>query len=337
MDARRHWILAVTYVLLSAQVLLVFLVRPGIEGHLSAVFQDWIYGRAHKPYCYRVLVPGTVRLITEATPERIRDAVRARTVDMKRLHAFRWNLDYAYEYLVTIVILFGCFVAFAYVMRGLARSFYDYPPLVADLTPVVSFILLPVFFRYFSYLYDPATLLLYGVATLAVYRRKLLLLYVIMVLATFNKETSIVLVAWFVAREYRERPRRRMVLHAALLTVLYAALRVGIGVVYRDNPGPVVEFHLFDHNLQLLRRPLALVWFLMLITGSMLLLREGWREKRPYLRRILLVTVIPLVAGGVFFGYVDELRGYYEAFPAFVLLILPTLVRIFRPNHSRVA
>ena len=47
--------------------------------------------------------------------------------------------------------------------------------------------------------------------------------------------------------------------------------------------------------------------------------------------------IIPLVLLTLFLGYLDELRDYYEVYPALLLLIAYSVVKIFSVDISIVA
>ena len=321
--------LFILYCVVVGQTLFAFLVRPGLEGNMRAVFQDLVYGKAHKPYVYRTLLPTTVRLIANATPDAIKERTKGFAEGRKRMILLRWNHDYLYEYLVASVLMFGCFLWLAYILRRLIRMFYTYPPVVSDLAPVVAFLALPLFFRYFSYIYDPATLLIFGLTIGIVYERRIVLFYLLFILAAINKETGVLLIGWFVVREIGHRSASSIVIHGVVLAVIFTAIKSLLVYTFQDNPGSFYEPHLLDHNLKLaFEQPVKFTGFVLVTVFTVLLLREGWSSKNHFLRLTLGVTIVPLLASGFFFGFVDELRGYYEAFSLMFLLCLPSLGRI---------
>jgi len=326
----RQITLLIFYCVVVGQVLFAFVVRPGLEGNMRAVFQDLVYGKAHKPYVYRTLLPTTVRVIADVTPDAIKERANRFGEGRKRMALLRWNHDYLYEYLVASTLMFGCFLWLAYILRRLVRTFYPtYPPLVADLSPVLAFLALPLFFRYFSYIYDPATLLIFGLAIGVVYERRLALFYLLFVVAAFNKETAILLVGWFVVREAGHRSVGKIAIHVAAMVVIFAAIKTLLAIVFKENPGSFYEPHLLDHNLKLaFAQPLKFAGFAAVIVGTVLLLRDHWSTKNHFLRWAFGVTIVPLLASGIFFGFVDELRGYYEVFSLLFLLCLPSLGRL---------
>ncbi|MCZ6766655.1 MAG: hypothetical protein O7D32_06960 [bacterium] len=325
----RHITLFIIYCVVVGQALFAFVVRPGLEGNMRAVFQELVYGEAHKPYVYRTLLPTTVRVIAEVTPEAIKEKTKGFAEGRKRMRLLRWNHAYLYEYLVASALMFGCFLWLAYVLRRLVRTFYTYPPVVSDLAPVLAFLALPLFFRYFSYIYDPATLLIFGLAIGVVYERRLVMFYLLFVLASFNKETGVLLIGWFVVREIGHRSAGNIAIHGIVMAVIFTAIKSLLVYIFRDNPGSFYEPHLLDHNLKLaFEQPLKFAGFALVTVFTVLLLREGWSSKNHFLRWTFGVTIVPLLVSGMFFGFVDELRGYYEAFSLIFLLCLPSLGRM---------
>ena len=76
-----------------------------------------------------------------------------------------------------------------------------------------------------------------------------------------------------------------------------------------------------------LQHPVSALYFITVILLFAVVIGRSWREKPSFLRYGLLITVIPLFILHLFFGYIDELRGYYEALPFAFLLSLPTVAR----------
>jgi hypothetical protein len=185
-------------------VLFVFVVYPGFNGYDRAMFPDMVYGKAYKPFVYRTLLPSAVRAVAEVTPDAVKNRISPAVE--RRMHLLQIpesERGYAYEYFVALVLMYCCFVGLAYTLRHLTAWFYDYPAFVADLAPVGGLLVLPVFFKYYSYVYDPCTLLLFSLAVASIVARKRRLFYLLFVLATFNKETSILLSGLFFIYEYQ--------------------------------------------------------------------------------------------------------------------------------------
>jgi hypothetical protein len=319
----RKLVVFLLYLLTSALVLFVFVLRPGINGYSRAMFPDLVYGRSYKPFVCRTLFPSAVRAVVEVTPtalkERISLAYQHRKIRLVEM--LKWQEEYVYEYFVALALMFCCLVGFAFTLRHLTTLFYDYPCFVADLAPVGGLMVLPVFFRYYSYIYDPCTLLLFALAVSSLVTRKRVLFYVIFVLASFIQEIGFM-------------RKTTLVRHLLFQASLWVAIRGLILFLFRNNPGSMLEIHL-THNAELLFRPVWLLYFIGVIVIFWALVSYGWARKPVFLRKGLLITLIPLVSLSFFFGYVDELRDYYEAYPFLFLLLVPTMVDLFGPSPQR--
>ncbi len=331
----RKLIIFLLYLLTSGLVLFVFDVYPGFDGNAHIMFPDMVYGKAYKPYVLRTLLPGAVRAVAEVTPDTVKDRVNPSLEKrMHLLHLREWDERYTYEYFVALLLMLSCFVGLAYTLRHLTAWFYDYPAFVGDLAPVGGLLVLPVFFKYYSYIYDPGTLLLFSLAVASIVARKRLLFYLLFVLASFNKETSILLCGLFFLYEYPVMRKSVLIGHLLGQLSLWVAIRAFLVFIFRNNPGPWLEFHL-THIVDVLRGPIASLRFVGIIAVMWLLTGYGWARKPAFLRKGLLVTLIPLAVLAVFFGFVDELRDYYEAFPFLFLLWLPTIVEAFGLSAGR--
>ena len=334
-DTRWRWFtLAVLYSLASSLVLFIFIMKPpGIHGAGGNTFPDMIAGTARKPFVFRQLIPTTVRLVAGVIPTSVTTRLQQMHHGQKRgpLLAFlQWEPARTHEYLVAALIAFGCFFAFACTLRYLIGRFYDFPSFVSDLAPIGALLILPVFFRAAAYIYDPATLCLSTLAVACMVRGAYPLFYLVFALAAFNKETSILLIPLFMVHaRLQGTPRVTCMWHGLFLGIVWGVIKGYVTVQFRGNRGGFVEFHLLDHNLRLLGEPVYLFYFILVAAAFAALIRHGWGGRPLFLRAGLGITLVPLLALALFLGYIDELRGYYEAVPFLFLLALPTVVERF--------
>lgn len=323
---RSLWI-AATYLLTAWFVLLLFLEEPGLRNP-HARLPNMISGQAHRPFVTRVLFAGAVQTVSRLTPASVRGTVSNWAQGRRRVRALGWEPAFVYEYVIATGLWFLCLAGAAVLLRHLVRLFYDVPDFVADLAPIGGLLPLPLMFRYSSYVYDPLTIFLAALALIPLATRRRLRFYALFVLATFNKETSALMIAVFVLRERGLLQRRRLLAHVLAMASLWLAVRAALVYCFRDNPGTFLPIHI-RHNMELPLRPLASLYFLVVLLGFWLLVRHGWARKPLLLRQGLFVTLGPLLAAAVVFGFADELRDYYEAFPFVFLLCVPSLVEIF--------
>lgn len=340
MDSRsqllRGLILAGLYAACAGVVLLVFVRGNGINYMPAAKLEDMIYGSAEKPYVQRMLLPAAVRLTAGAGEA----AVDALGLDQLESWTRPGNFVYyltkpanvpeslSFEYAICFGWMYVCLLGFACLLRLLIRRFYDrYPSFVGDLAPAFAVVLLPpIFFRYVNYVYDPATLCTFTLGIYAVFARRHAVYYPALALAAVNKETAVLLPALFWLEHRRRMPGARLAMHLAAQLAVYGAVGYGKALLFRDNPGASLELQLFVHNLPILGHVLAWVFTLGVVIPLALLVIHGWRSKPRMLRNGLALTGLPLAAAAPLFGFIDELRIFYEIYPFVVLLALPTVV-----------
>jgi hypothetical protein len=342
-----YWMLLLfLYASASSLVMTLFVQRGGVLIG-KANWLVMVEGTAPRPFSYRTLVPTTTRLLLWAAAlppggggrdgtalTRAGDtAVQWATLNLARPSAVAPGhvLEFAACFGVMFVALFG----FALVLRRLVRAVYPTPPAVADLASLVALVIIPaVFFRAENVIYDPMTLLMFTLGVYLIYIRSRLLYFLVFLLATVNKETSILLVPLFVLREQGVLRRWTLALLAAGQVLAFLGVKAAIAYALRGTPGSFVEFHLYDHNLGLVTQPAFYVKTFGVVIPLALMTVLDWKEKPSFLRRGLLVCLLPLVAFALFLGYVDELRDYYEAYPFVVLLALPSVRKLLEGERG---
>ena len=312
----------------SVNVIVIFIFRFGLNAGYWSRFVDMVSGTAYRPFVYRALVPALVRFVSWITPQAIKDYVREINQSGRLVAMLGWERAYLYEYFVGVLIFFFLIVGTAFVLRQLVRRFYDFPPSVADISPVIAITVLPVFFRYFNYVYDPATLFLFSFALFCLVKNNIPLFYATFALATVNKETSLLLIGLFALYRYGKMEKQKLFGNLILLFIVFCSIKFAIDYIYRFNPGVFVEVH-FDHTLDVLTHPLLLGYFLVFIFVPGGLISIKWKSKPIILRYGLLLMFIPSFVLGIVFGYIDETRIYYECYPFAFLLIVPTTVDLF--------
>jgi len=120
-------------------------------------------------------------------------------------------------------------------------------------------------------------------AIVLIAKRKPISFYIVFVLATLNKETSILLVGLFFIRELGVVRNFSLAGHVLLQVSLWVALRALIMVMFKNNPGSFFDIHLV-HNLGLISKPTGLLYFVGVILIFAVLIRYGWVQKPIFLR-----------------------------------------------------
>jgi hypothetical protein len=297
--------------------------RSAVDDYWKARVPDVVYGRAHRPYVQRILVPKTIRIIRQILPRWALRAIR-RTVSGAPLRLPRkfgqlgWEPEYLTEYVVAIPILFGTLLAFPYALRRLFTDLYT-APRAAFLAPVLALALLPPLFfeRGTHYLYDFATLLLFTLALAFLAERRIVPFYVVFVLGLLNKETMALASLVFVLDARRWMARRSVAVHALAQVGLIVATQAALRIAFAHNPGGSVEWHLVK-NLRLARTATQAAGTLLVFCTAVLVLSRI--DRKPSILKRALVALAPLLAASILFGIYGETRAFYEAYPVVFLL-----------------
>ncbi|UCH84985.1 MAG: hypothetical protein JSW50_04650 [Candidatus Latescibacterota bacterium] len=330
------WTLLVT--VLSACVLAVF-VRPtprhsGLNQFEQSKFIDMVEGTAYKPFVYRALLPTGVRLVRVVTPTAIQhslaDFVDNHDFTRGAFDTLKWETHMAYSYLIACVLMYLSFVVFAYYVMKLvifvSETLQD-NALTRLIISGLALLGLPAFFWYVSYLYDPPQLALFTASLYFLARREMSTFLLFFTLTCINKETAVLLIPIYAVTCNDQHPRRRYLSYLLAMVVIFGIIKLFITLAYRDNPGSFVAFHQFRHNAEWLMEG----WSLSDIATFCLvifLLVYRWKQKPYFLKAGFLCTMIPLFVLAIFLGYIDEWRGYYEAYPLAVGLILDSFQRL---------
>lgn len=323
-----RYLVFLLYALVAGVVLVMFLRHPGIGGFPFATVPDVIYGRAHVPYVHRALVPTMVRLTIALVPAEarvsLREAARQDSTISTIVRKLDWEVEFLLEYLVAALFAYFLLLAFAFSARYLFTGVYQSRPAFGNLVGLAALLGLPPHFQYQNYLYDPATLFLFTLGLALMVRGNWLAYVFVFALGCLNKETTILLTLVFATYFGTMGRMERGLFHKLTIAqlLIFLSIEAALWVTFRGNPGSLVQFHLFDHNLGQLY-PYSLPTFCSWI-GVMLLMTYRWAEKPSFLKHALLVS-LPLFVLTALFGYLDEFRDYYEVYPIALLLSAHTI------------
>ncbi len=294
----------------------------------------FVEGTASRPFMTRALTFWTIRIVVAATPARAREAVEQNKLVQQLLKTdyvskeLGWTPHF-YECLIAFALSFLCLLLFSRLCSALWRSFYTPTDPHADMFSIVVLLGLPPMFGWNAQHYDFPTILLYTLCLYFMRRQNWRLYFPAFILACFSKETAVLLPLVFALVFVSHHRDDRLIYWGVLASQLLLALliRGWVSFLYRANPGHPLEFHLFDHNLRVLTRPYSVETFLTwsLIAAAVL----AHRTSKPWLLRVAAGMLVPMLVLSVFFGWLDELRAYYEAYVPAMLLASQSFIRLF--------
>ncbi|MBN1634321.1 MAG: hypothetical protein JW917_09170 [Ignavibacteria bacterium] len=305
---------------LSIIVFLAF-IYPVNKKHRPFDVDDMIEGKYRKPYVYRTLVPTTIRIISNIIPESIHKNTEYFVRQNSKLNAtfdnLEWQKEVALKFFISSVFMILSFIAFGYLIPNFVFLFTEIARTYLNKIFIsgLSLVLLPGFFLYGSHIYDPPQLFLFALALYVLYKRKFSLFYPLFILVTINKETSLLLVGIFFFYFYRKIPEKKYVYLIITYVFTYLVVRLFIIYIFSENEGPFLEYHFSEHNLSIRYSLIALTmnsgFFILLVLLNFL----GWKTKPEFIKISFWVIFIPTFVLTIFFGYLDELRIYYELYP----------------------
>jgi hypothetical protein len=186
--------------------------------------------------------------------------------------------------------------------------------------------LVPLFIEQ-RHIYDLPTLFLFTLALYLLARNDFGKYLVAFAITTFSKETSLFLFLLF-AIQFRKMERRTFLKFGFVQLLVYVVIRLGLIVLYRDNPGSLLEFHLWDHLPAYLQYPLPTIVLFCAILGIVGIGILHLRDESPFLRNALLVIGVPTLVLYFVFGVPFEVRVFFEAYPAVFLLIAESVTQL---------
>lgn len=305
--------------------------QVGINAFRCAKFGDMVYGRAWKPYVARAFVPFVIRTAVSVIPPEREKAINEKIWENKTFKLmndkWRWEKAFLTEYLIGCIIMYLALVGFFFAFRYLFKTIYEAPDKLLDLTSLVALLGLPVMFKYTSFIYDFATLFLFTLGLALMAREKWIPFLLVYTLACFNKETTIFLTMLFVIYFwFCSCARLGKLLFVKVLSAqigIYLIIRIVLIYFFHDNRGgfllDVISI-LAKHNLEMSPYSIEAVCYLFIA----IMILYKWKEKPAFLKCGLWILP-PLLLLCLFFGYFDELRDYYEAYPIVLLLIAHTM------------
>jgi len=297
-------------------------VKTGINGYSRARFEDLVEGRAFRPYVERPLIPFLVRNLSAAVPSAL-----ARDIDnwagprIPELSVDRPEICFTHL-LISAALWYASIVGFAFCLMKLTRAFYDSADSAFLGIAVAAVAGLPTFFLYNSYIYDFSQLFLFTVCLLSLAKREWIRFILLFALASWNKETAILLTVIFAIQYRRLLPRASFLGLLGIQLATYSAIRIIIFRATAGNPGLPVELHI-SHNLLL--APYSMGQFAA-FTAIVILTIYDWGNKPLFFRNGLAIA-IPMIILAFLFGYIDEYRDFYELYPVIVLLTAHTVVK----------
>lgn len=313
--------------------------------------ESMMTGKAIKPHIYRQMMPTLAHGVIAVTPQAVQESVTegmSGWLDTPRsmfasMVSYRHpggkppelRDEWLYPFTVMVILDYLFLMGYVYYVWRLAQALFPALFPVQVLAPVLALLAIPPFCAKFAYIYDFPVLFFSAWLPYLLLKQRLWLYTLMVGVATYNKETSVFLLAAFVLYGWKMLPPAVWRYHAAFQLGLIAVVKLALTVYWAESPGEFLWTRgLYDHVMTNLDGFAVYTW-LGLIAAT-LLIGSYWQEK-PFLLRCW----VPLAPVSAFcwlvFGMRNEYRVMYEVFPPLVLLACHTVARAAQWHESRTA
>jgi hypothetical protein len=320
-------LIGVLYMVVAAVPITVGMFRPGLINYDRATLQDMIYGSAYRPFVKRQLVPLLVRAGKACIPASALHQFSDYLAKLKLLKMLKWPKAFAVEFLLALTIMYFSLIAFLLVLRHFLQIFFCMSHIKSHLFTLGMGLVLPVTFSGNMYVYDTTQLFLFTAGLVLLYKQYWILFYPVYLLACVNKETSLLLPVVFACWLGSRVLRPPNIWHFIIQLLTGGMICIFIAWIFRHNPGGDLSLFV-QRNIKLNFSSLAWLRLCLLAVGIILSI---WRIRTApaFLSTGLMATLPVLLIAAFFFGYIDELRDYYEAMPFMICLSILTLGKRF--------
>jgi hypothetical protein len=315
-------------ILCLAFLALVYFCRTsGVGGHGPAKIARILTGTADRPYAFRVLLPTVANILAPILDSHLALRIGIKSEIALGAGFFQSTLNgstYPSQVVLILAMMYLSLAGFAVAMRHLIGRL-GYSAVIQYVAPPLLLAGTTIFMR-FGYIYDFTTLFLFSLSLLMMSLQRWMAYLLVFALATLNKETSIFLVLIFVLYFFSRLSRRESFLLTILQLGLYGLLQGVIRIVYRNNPGTPVQWHLASQFEALKQSATHLSSGLVLTSACVVaiiaMVIYGWSMKPRLLRAAIWILPCFLVLYTAW-GYPGEIRAMLEVYPILALLIVP--------------
>jgi hypothetical protein len=336
-----RWImLTLVYVFVAAFVLNAFMSQWGFRGAGAAYgFDAMLSHTAWRPYAYRVLTPAVINAASALIPERITDTRRPFLMEKSPLLRYKgpnepWSVERSKKWHLTYFYLFASLLGILFAARILTKDICDVTPPFADFAPAIAMLCLPSTFHFGGYMYDFPELLLMLLCLIALAKARLVWFYPLFLLAILNKESNVLISAFFLAFMYDRLPRKQLIIHLAVQLMVGALIVLALRIAFSDNVGAQAHYWLPVNALFWLS--FKAYWFFITPYAPLIPVPRGgnlislflvtfmvlwaWKEKPAAVKRLVLLSAICNLPLFFFFAFLDEIRNLSIMFPAIYLV-----------------
>ena len=183
--------------------------------------------------------------------------------------------------------------------------------------------------------YDIATVMFFALSLGLLVRGKFNVYYLVFIVASINRETTFLLLLFFMVYFYGKIPFRQYCLGVIYQGGAYIIIKTAIMAAYADVPGTPLQWRPMEVITGYVDHP---VWFAVLLFIFFCVVVAAalwrWKDKPEFLRAAFGIIFPVQLILHIFLGYAYEIRVFAELFPV-IFLLCAWLVRARRSLSAR--
>jgi hypothetical protein len=325
--------LSLLYLVIAGVITGIYIGNSNFNANVRDGYVHMVYQRVDKPFVYRILVPlmirGTSKLIPDRFEQRINRRLPSGSTALAILRKLNWEPQYLSLYLIGVFFLYCFMIGFMVAFRELFKTFFLSSSSFLNFVPIIASICFLPLTRW-TYIYDIPSLFLFTLGFTFLARRKWTAFLVTFILGCLNKETILLLTLLFIIYFGLRRNLTKQLFFRLLFSqlIIFLVIKLILGILFKENGGRWVEFHLLDHNWGVISDWVgnysANTFYLILLL--MISVFYHWNEQPQFLRDGLWI-LFTLIGLALVFGWINEWRDYLEAYPIIAALFLHNFAR----------
>jgi hypothetical protein len=185
---------------------------------------------------------------------------------------------------------------------------------------------------YYRKIYDFSTIGFFCIALSLLARNKIHAYHLLFPLATFNRETTFLLMIFFMVYFLGRLPNKYYLYSMAYQGCCYVLIKIFLSIVFIHNGGKQFAFEPMKLIKQYSENPVPTIILLILLIGVVYLLCRQWDKKPAFLQTALLAMFPLQILLHLLMGYAFEIRVLAESLPIVFLICAPKY--LFKDNPS---
>ncbi len=311
-----------------------------------------VKGQHCRPFVYRLLTYKTIQYTIKLLPEKVKFRLNHSSKDnsprkLKAMKRYFWSGESGEIFIISYLMVFIISLTVLYILRKALMTTNHSPP-VCDISPAIGLLFLPMLFSKSGYIYDFPELLFFTLGFYFVQTKRWKSYYLTYLLAVVNKETAVLMGAYFIPLLLRKNYRlfiRHTLIHAftglPILFVIrwmmrhyikdFITFRLGINLSFFLTPEPWLKFtDIYAFQISTPRGFNIIVMFL--------LIYPIWKFRKLLDRDNLIILITILVILFPLFlvlGNRDEVRVFVPAAPIFFMLYVDAIKAMFSRHYQK--